>query len=92
MEGLAGSSPLPATLNDGETASWLYPEKAKNGKNWYRGFAEHFKEYNRIFQWLLVRNLRFFVVTSLGNEFVAPPSTELREKVRQQLLEVNQET
>ncbi len=88
MEGLQGSSPIPVTLADGASASWRYPELATNGESWYRGFAFHFKEYNLFQLWFILLGMRFFVITSLGNEFFAPRSKEFRKKVQQQILEV----
>jgi len=91
MEGQTGSSPLPLTLTDGEAGTWTYAELSVDGKSWYRGFAEHFKQYNFITQWVLVHNLRFFVVTTLGKEFSAPPSSGLRKKIREQITEIRLE-
>ena len=88
MEGLPGSSSIPVTLGDGETASWRYPEKSTDGQSWYRGFAEHFKKYNSLRNWFLLRDLRIVIVTSLGNEFFSPGSKEFRDKIKEQLLEV----
>ena len=87
-EGMPGSSLVPVTLVDGNIAIWKYHENATNGSSWYQGFAEHFKQYNRLERWFLLRNLRFLVVTSLGNEFFAPGSKEFREKVKKHILEV----
>ena len=88
LEGMLGSSPLPVTLKDGDTANWQFPEITPDGKNWYRGFAEHIKDWSSPAQWLLVQNLRFLVATSLGDSFQAPASKEFRQKVRAQILEV----
>ena len=92
MEGLPGSDPIPVTLMDGESAHWRYPEVRDDGKNWYRGFAEHFQKYNAVSRWLLLRNLRFFVATSLGNDFFAPRSSGLRSKIKTQLIELKEKT
>jgi hypothetical protein len=87
IEGMQGSSPIPVTLKDGESASWIYPEILPDGRNWYRQFAEHMKKRNRFVQWLQIRNIRFYVSTSLGADFYAPASPEFQRKVREQLEE-----
>lgn len=83
--GMPGSSPIPTTLNDGDTAHWRFPETTPKDENWYRDFASHFKKESRFKQWLSVRTFRFLVVTSLGNTFFSKPSGEFRKKVLEQM-------
>jgi hypothetical protein len=84
-EGLPGGSGIPVTIADGETAAWRYPEAATNGESWYKQFADRIRKRNRFVRWLFVKNLRFFVVTSLGQTFFAPVSKEFQKKVLEQL-------
>ncbi|MCH2076569.1 MAG: hypothetical protein MK180_06740 [Rhodobacteraceae bacterium] len=90
MEGMAGSSPLPITLQDGETATWRFQEITPESTNWYRDLAEHFAELGSPWKWLAARNVRFFVVTSLGNEFFAPKERGLRKKILEQLAAIGE--
>jgi hypothetical protein len=85
MEGLSGSSPIPVTLGDGERAHWRYDETRDDGENWYKGLAAPFMKFGSIRRFLARRNLRVFVVTSLGKEFFAVNSAELRKKLRAQM-------
>ena len=87
MPGMPGSSGLPVTISDGETANWRFDEILPTGENWYSGIAKHFKDFNALKRWLATRNLRFYVATSLGNDFFAPRSDEFRRKLREQILE-----
>lgn len=88
LEGMSGSSRIPVTLGDGESAGWRYPETRENGESWYKGLAEHFKDFNDLQVWLALRRLRFSVFTSLGNEFFAPRSKEFRKKLWEEIVEV----
>lgn len=82
VTGTPGSSPIPTTLHDGETAHWRFPETLPNGGSWYGDFALRMSKLTKLRRWLSLKTFRFLVVTSHGNTFYATPSAEFRKKVR----------
>jgi hypothetical protein len=85
VTGTPGSTPLPATLKDGEVAYWRFPEILPDGKNWYADFASHFALQSRLLTWVSLKTLRFEVRTSLGYAFYSKPSAGFHNKVLDQM-------
>ena len=79
--GMPGSSPVPTTLNDGETAHWRFPEDRPDGESWYNDFASYFTTQHWTRRWISLATFRFLIVTSLGKTFSSKPSSEFRRKI-----------
>jgi len=72
-------STLPATLADGEEATWLIPFKSMDGHpNWIDTFP---REVLGKHPHLASKSVRIFVYTSVGNPIIATIEKPLREKI-----------